>query len=296
METISPKIWRTIDVLNWSKAYLRDKGVDSPQVEVEWLLREVLNCSRIDIYLHYERPMSSAELTQFRKMLIERAGGKPVQYVVGHTEFMGLTFEVSPDVMIPRPETEVVVEKVIEILKKRAWKKPRIADIGTGSGCIAVSLAVYVPDCWVVACDVSADALTIARRNAENHHVTHRIDFRQIDILKREEIPFAPFHILVSNPPYVSEKMFSELPEIVRKHEPALALTPGGDGLLFYRRLGNLSKKLLTQDGMLVMEIGGTYQEEDVLKVFSTCGLSHSEVVKDYIGQSRGIFAGVAHG
>ncbi|MFA4838280.1 MAG: peptide chain release factor N(5)-glutamine methyltransferase [Candidatus Neomarinimicrobiota bacterium] len=295
METISQKIWCVIDVLKWSREYLSQKGVESPQVEVEWLLREILSCSRMDIYLKYDRPLSAAELADFKKMLIERANGKPIQYVVGKTEFMGLEMKVSPDVLIPRSDTEVVVEAILSVLKKRKWDKPRILDIGTGSGAIAVSLAVLAPECSVVACDISPKALEIARENARKHAVSERIEFVLQDILKAGNFPSAPFQIVVSNPPYVSGKMYDELPAIVKDFEPKTALTPGGDGLQFYHRFAELSGDLLAADGVMTMEIGGTYQEPAVLSIFSDNGFDRLMVIRDLQGQSRGILAEKKH-
>jgi release factor glutamine methyltransferase len=295
METISQKTWRVIDVLKWSREYLSQKGVESPQVEVEWLLREILNCSRMDIYLNYDRPLSPAELADFKKMLIERANGKPVQYIVGKAEFMGLEMKVTPDVLIPRCDTEVIVETILSLLKNRKWDKPRILDIGTGSGAIAVSLAVLAPECSVVACDINPKALEITRENARKHAVSERIEFILQDILKTDKFPSAPFQIVVSNPPYVSEKMYDELPTIVRKYEPKNALTPGGDGLKFYHRFVELSGVLLTSNGVLAVEIGGNYQETAVQSIFSGNGFDQLTVIKDLQGQSRGILAERKH-
>ena len=249
----------------------------------------------MDIYLKYDRPLSAAELADFKKMLIERANGKPIQYVVGKTEFMGLEMKVSPDVLIPRSDTEVVVEAILSVLKKRKWDKPRILDIGTGSGAIAVSLAVLAPECSVVACDISPKALEIARENARKHAVSERIEFVLQDILKAGNFPSAPFQIVVSNPPYVSGKMYDELPAIVKDFEPKTALTPGGDGLQFYHRFAELSGDLLTADGVMTMEIGGTYQEPAVLSIFSDNGFDRLMVIRDLQGQSRGILAEKKH-
>ncbi|PIS29225.1 MAG: peptide chain release factor N(5)-glutamine methyltransferase [Candidatus Marinimicrobia bacterium CG08_land_8_20_14_0_20_45_22] len=295
METISQKIWRVIDILKWSREYLSQKGIESPQIEVEWLLREILGCSRMDIYLNYDRPLSAAELADFKKMLIERASGKPIQYVVCKTEFMGLEIDVSPEVLIPRSDTEVIVEAIFSILKKRKWNKPRILDIGTGSGAIAVSLAVLIPECSVVACDISPKALEIARENARKHVVSERVDVILQDILKTGKFASAPFQVVVSNPPYVSDKMYDELPAIVKDYEPKVALAPGGDGLRFYHRFAELSDNLLMADGVLAVEIGGNYQEQAVLSIFSENGFDLLTVIKDLQGQSRGVLAEKKH-
>ena len=293
MISYTPKIWHIADVLKWSKSYLKEKGVESPQIEVEWLLRDILKCSRLEVYLKHDRPLSKEELFKFKKLLVERASGTPIQYVLGYAEFMGLDFKVTPSVLIPRPETEVLVEKVLEILKEDRWEKPIILDIGTGSGNIAISIAVNYPDCTVVGLDISSEALKIAKINAANNSVSERVDFIKINILKESPQVERYFNIIVSNPPYVAGEWFENLPEIVRKYEPVQALNPGEDDLVFYRQLGKLSNTLLSPDGILIVEIGGTYQEENVKNVFTEYNLGDFETVEDYLGQNRCIIAGL---
>ncbi len=291
MNSYTPKIWRIVDVLKWSKDYLKGKGVESPQIEVEWILRDILKCSRLDIYLKHDRPLSKEEISKFKKLLIKRASGTPIQYVIGYAEFMGLNFKVTPSVLIPRPETEVLVEKVLEVLRKDRWKKPVILDVGTGSGNIAISLAVKYSNCLVLGLDISSEVLEIAKLNATDNYVSGRVDFIKMDILKESPQSKRRFNIVVSNPPYVAGEWFRNLPEIVRKHEPVQALYPGKDELIFYRRLGKLANKLLSPDGIMIVEIGGTYQEENVKNAFKKYNLGDFETVEDYLGQSRCIVA-----
>ncbi|HPI28863.1 MAG TPA: HemK/PrmC family methyltransferase, partial [Candidatus Marinimicrobia bacterium] len=146
------QIWRIVDVLKWSRDYLKGKQIESPQIEAEWILREVLNLNRLEIYLKYERPLSPTELAHIRVLLLKRASGQPIQYVLGSAEFMGLKLKVTPDVLIPRPETELLVEKTLELCRNRVTA--RILDIGTGSGCIAIALAYFLPECQIVAIDI----------------------------------------------------------------------------------------------------------------------------------------------
>jgi release factor glutamine methyltransferase len=291
MDASSIKIWRVIDLLKWSKAYLADKGVASAQIEVEWLLRHVLNCSRIEIYLNHERPLNPEELATFKKLLLERSRGVPLQYVLGFTEFMGRRFLVNPDVLIPRPETEIVVERVLDWLKDIQIEKPAVLDVGTGSGCIAVSIAAENKNCAVLALDISAKALAVARENASQNGVEQQIRFLQKDILQ-ESPGDCEFNIIVSNPPYVAGKYWDDLEALVRENEPEIALNPGKDGLIFYRRLSELANRHLSENGILAMEIGGDYQEKDVCHICTQSGLEIRAVVKDYSGQSRGIIAG----
>ncbi len=290
MDTSAAKTWRIVDLLKWSRAYLAGKGVESAQIEVEWMLRHVLDCSRIDIYLNHERPLSVNELSAFKKLLLARSQGVPIQYILGYAEFMDYRFLVNPAVLIPRPETEPLVEKTISILKKMDKKKPSVLDVGTGSGCIAIALAAACENCAVVAVDISAEALSVARMNAGQNGVGNQIQFVQKDILK-ESPGDCQFNIIVSNPPYVAGEYWANLTKLVRDNEPEIALHPGADGLIFYRRLSELAGQNLTSDGVLVVEIGGTYQEKEVCRIFTENGLRVTEVMKDYSGQSRGIIA-----
>jgi len=291
METSTVKIWRVVDLLKWSKEYLATRGVESPQIEAEWMLRHVLNCSRMDIYLNHERPLSADELATFKALLINRAKGIPIQYVLGYTEFMGHTFTVNPAVLIPRSETELLVEKALDLLKRFNSPKLSVLDVGTGSGCIAISIAIGCDYCRITALDVSAKALLIAKENAENNQVTDRIHFLEMDILTHSPENIS-FDMIVSNPPYVAGLYWENLSDLVRKNEPQLALYPGEDDLIFYRRLAHLAKIQLNKNGYLITEIGGTYQQTGVSKVFMDNGLKIVEIIKDYSGHDRIVIAG----
>jgi release factor glutamine methyltransferase len=280
-----------VEVLQWSKEYLSAKGIESAQLEAEWLLREVLGYSRLQIYLHYDRPLSAEELTTFKKLLLERSSGKPLQYVLGYTEFMGIRLKVTPDVLIPRPETEQVVEQLIDLIRKQAWSLPRFADLCTGSGNIAIALAQHFPDAEVLAVDVSAEALSIAAENVQAAGVADQIRLVQQNILESDLRLAQPLHVLVSNPPYVGGEYFRRLPDAVKYYEPLIALNPGSDELAFYRRLSTLAVQVLAPGGIFAVEIGGSYQEKLVRELLEKQGLLDLTVVTDYQSQSRGIFA-----
>jgi release factor glutamine methyltransferase len=285
------QIWRIIDVLKWSKDYLRDKQVESPQIETEWILREVLGLSRLEIYLRHERPLSTTELARIKALLLKRAASQPIQYVLGNAEFMGLKFKVTPDVLIPRPETELLVEKVTDLCKVKSWSEPHILDIGTGSGCIAVALAKRLPGCQITAVDISPAALAIARENAGELLADKQIDFRQLDILKSTDTLPNGFDVIVSNPPYVAGDWFLNLPKLVKDHEPEIALNPGPDGLLFYRRISEIAPRLCKTGGFVALEIGGDHQAAGVTALFSGNTFTAVEVIKDYAGLSRMVVA-----
>lgn len=294
MAETARQIWRIIDVLKWSKDYLKDKQVESPQIEIEWILREVLGLSRLEIYLRHERPLSADELSRIKTLLLKRAAGQPIQYVLGDAEFMGLKFKVTPDVLIPRPETELLVEKTLEICKAKNQTAPHILDIGTGSGCIAIALASLLPGSRLTAIDVSPSALNIACENAARHNVAGQIDFREIDIFKSIDSLPKPFDVIISNPPYVAGKWFANLPRIVKEYEPEIALNPGADELLFYRRISTLAPEIGIPGGFVVLEIGGDYQAPAVGALFSGKVFSSVAVIKDHVGQSRVIIADLA--
>jgi len=291
METSTVKIWRVVDLLKWSKEYLATRGVESPQIEAEYMLRHVLNCSRMDIYLNYERPLNADELAAFKTLLINRAKGIPVQYVLGYTEFMGHTFTVSPAVLIPRPETELLVEKALYLLKQIQSQEIPVLDVGTGSGCIAISIAIGCERCRVTALDVSPAALRVAKENAESNRVTDRINFIEMDILNHSP-ENKSFDMIVSNPPYVAGDYWKNLSDLVRKNEPSLALYPGEDELIFYRKLANIARTHLVKNGYLITEIGGTYQQASVCRIFTDKGFKIVETIKDYSGQDRIVIVG----
>jgi len=288
MTSRSDKIWRVIDVFNWSRDFLRDKGVESPQVETEWILRDVLNCSRMDIYLRHEQPLDADELARIRAHLQQRGTGKPLQYVLGYTEFMGLLYQVSPAVLIPRIETEVVVEKLIPLLATLD-EDSRILDVGCGSGNIIISLLHFCQNTTGMALDISPSALQLAEKNARANGVFSRLQMQEMDILA--DAPDQRFDCIVSNPPYIDAKRFAALDPMVRDFEPQIALKPKGEELSFYRRLVALAPRLLNQGGILAVEIGGDYQEAPVRRIFESAGLADIQVITDYLPQSRGVIA-----
>lgn len=278
------KNWRVIDVLKWAKKFLKEKGSESPQIETEWILREVLDCSRLDLYMEHEKPLSNSELAQIRKYLKRRAAGEPIQYILGYTEFYGLRFNVDSSVLIPRPETEMIIEKLLNIFSVK--DEISILDIGTGSGNIIITLIKKLDNATGYAIDISTDALKIAQKNSILHSVQDKIEFKKMDILINK--PSGEFDLIISNPPYISKEQFEELPRHIKEHEPVNALKTDSDALSFYRRIREIAPELLKEDGMLALEIGGSYQEEPVRKIFENT-FNQIEVVTDYLGESRGL-------
>jgi release factor glutamine methyltransferase len=212
----------------------------------------VLGIAQAEILAYRERPLTPEQIHKFNGLIAERRKGKPIQYITGEQEFFGLPFHVTPDVLIPRPETEHLVEAAIEKLQHHP--APRIADVGTGSGAVAVALAHALPHAHIVALDISAAALQVASRNAQRNKVAERIHFAESDLLSA--VADQRFDAIVSNPPYIAESERKSLPKEVREYEPAQALFAGPTGLEFYRRLVPAAQPLLEPGGWLLMEIG----------------------------------------
>lgn len=232
----------------------------SHALAAELLLMHVTGRDRAWIYAHPEAELSDAAARQFFELIARRASGVPTQYLTGKQEFWGMEFEVTPAVLIPRPETEHVIEAALARLGERREGKQggslRIADVGTGSGCIAVALAKELPDAHVIATDISSAALEVARRNAQRHGVTQRVRFVECDLLSAQECVSAKFDLIASNPPYVGRTEEYELAREVREHEPEQALFGGATGTEIYARLIAQSANTLRAGDSLVVEIG----------------------------------------
>jgi len=231
--------------------------------EAELLFTDILNCSRQSLYLDKDMPLGKSGSSLACSVLKRRMRGEPIQYILGKTEFMGLEFKVTPDVFIPRPETEILVEKTIAIVRSSELGVRSILDIGTGSGCIAVSLAKFLPEAEIFASDTSELALKVAKENAKLNNVESRIDFISCDLFYSKLITPNSYNCIVSNPPYIPTTEIEALqPEI--QYEPRLALAGGEDGLDFYRRLIKESPAYLKKGGFLIMEMG--FKQKDAIK------------------------------
>ena len=245
------------DALTSAGSRLTAAGVPSPRMNAELLLTFTLNCDRAYLYAHPERQLADDEQRRYDHALDQRARGIPAQYITGHQEFWGMDFIVSPAVLIPRPETEHLIETVLP--PARAMTNPQIVDIGTGSGCIAVALAKELPQAEIHATDISSDALEIARANAARHQLESRLHFHQADLL--EGLGNNRFDFVVSNPPYVGESEEDQVQLEVRKYEPRNAVFAGPTGLEVIQRLIPQADSALKPGAWLVIEISGTIVE-----------------------------------
>ena len=280
--------WDVLKILNWTKAYLAEKGVENPRLEAEWMLCEALSLDRVGLYLNFDKPLSDHELAAYRSMVVRRAKREPLQYILGSQEFMGLDFQVSPAVLIPRHDTEVLVTEAA----KRGCGSRSILDIGTGSGCVAIALAKALPEAQVLSVDISGEALAVARDNAQRIGVS--VEFVQGSLLE----PFTGrrFDMIVSNPPYIPAADLDTLQQEVRGYEPLSALDGGADGLDFYRRITQAAPAYLNPGGWLLFEVGAG-QAPQVLELLGAGDLgSESFTALDPAGIERVVGGRLAKG
>jgi len=262
-------------------------GIPSARLDAEVLLAEVLGVDRVAIHTRGSNDVAASAVLSYRAMLGRRAGREPLAYIVGHREFWSLEIDVTSAVLIPRPETEVVVESALGLLRGQEAPEPSVCDVGTGSGCIAVVLACEAPQASIVAVDISDAALDVARRNVEKHSVGARVELVRSDLFAA--IRGRRFDLLVANPPYISTAALAELePELQR--EPRGALEGGTDGLGIIRRLLADAGETLKPQGFLVMEIGAD-QRNAVLQLATGCGFTDLRVQADYAGMPRVLIA-----
>lgn len=275
-------VWTIASLLNWTRQYFADKGVDNPRLDAEVLLSHILQCDRLYLYVHFDQPLQEAELAAFRDCVKKRAQRVPVAYITGHKEFMGLDFRVTPAVLIPRPDTEILVEAVGQRLAEQP--APRLLDLGTGSGAICISLLCQRPEATAVTVDVSAAALDVAAGNAAALGVADRLELRCGDLwapVKAEK-----YTAIVSNPPYITAAEMKELtPEVLQ--EPHLALTDHGDGLAFYRRIVRQAAAHLEPGGFLALEVGQGQAAAVAALADADSGLACTAIVPDYAGIER---------
>ncbi|MGH9616486.1 MAG: peptide chain release factor N(5)-glutamine methyltransferase [Acidobacteriaceae bacterium] len=272
------------DAVAWGAELLdeSDERIKNTRADATLLLRHVLGIPQSQILAYRERPLTGLQTEAFNALIKQRRRGVPIQYLTGEQEFFGLPFHVNPSVLIPRPETEHLVEAAIARL--RELRAARIADVGTGSGAVAVALAHTLPTAEVVAVDVSPAALAVAAQNATANAVSDRIRFVESDLL--DAVLGESFDAIVSNPPYVAERERKELPKEVRDYEPALALFAGPTGLEFYPRLIAQAQSLLVAGGWLIMEIGHS-QRDQVRALLENENWGPVEFVLDLQGIAR---------
>jgi release factor glutamine methyltransferase len=277
-----PKTWRVIDLINWAESYFKEKGFANPRSEIEWLLRAVLKCNRMDVYLRFEEPLSQSQLAILRSGVKRRLEREPLQYITGFCDFYGREFSVNEHVLIPRPETERLIDTALE--KVKGLDSPSILDIGAGSGCIATTLGLEIPGSTILGIDVSEDAIGIANKNKEKLEAEN-VSFQKMNILKQR--PEGEFDVLVSNPPYIPKGEMDGLMKDVKDFEPTVALTDQKDGLIFYKRFAEVGKEVVKSGGWIILEVGLEDHPSAVKKIFSESRFPDTELIKDYNGDDR---------
>ena len=272
------------------EAFLASKGVESSRLQVELLLAHLLKIPRLKLYLDLDRELSPTELSQIETLIHRRAERVPLQHLVGSVSFNGLELEVNGDVLIPRPETEILSQLAVQRLSSLKKPAPVAVDFGSGSGCLAIALAVGVPGAMVHAIDCSEAAIAVARRNAQRHGVADRIQFHLGDGFAALPKTTQPFDLLVSNPPYISTGEIAMLDPEVSDHDPLLALDGGADGLDFYRRLAAEAPAFLQPGASVLLEFGDG-QEDDLRRLFSGAGWVFETIESDLSGRPRIVIA-----
>ena len=318
------EIWTIGRILKWTESFFKEKGIESPRLDAEVLLGHILKKERIYLYVHFDEPLQPTELAAYREAIKQRVQRVPVAYIIGTREFMGLPFQVTEDTLVPRPDTEILVQAAIERLKEKsggeagapteepadaaesetngtATHPVRFADIGTGTGAICLSVLKYLPSATADTVDISAPARKVAEANAAALGLTERVTFYTGDLLTplceaqeraaEDGTGDMRYDAILSNPPYIPDADIEQLAPEVRCKEPRTALAGGPDGLAFYRRLVKDSPALLKDDGFLAVEVG-ILQAQAVAQMAKDSGaFARTEILKDYGGIERVVVA-----
>lgn len=289
------RTWTCKDILDWTTSYLERKGDEHPRISAQWLLCAVTGLSRVELYTHFDQPLSPEELASMHKAIERRVAGEPLQYVTGDTAFRHIIVRCEPEVLIPRPETELLVDFVLDSLPRAADGTPMpalVLEVGTGTGCIACSLARERAKTHVVATDVSPAAIALATRNRDALHLAPYVDIVPSDLAAGiDPALMGHFEALVSNPPYIPSAVIPTLPHEVEGFEPHLALDGGQDGLDIYRRLLDLAPRALRPGGLLAVELFETTLDEAAYLAREQVGWASVEVREDYTHRPRFLVA-----
>ena len=276
------RAWRIIDILKWGEDYFKTKGFESPKQEIEWLLCDLLELKRIDLYVKFEDKINDVNLNKLKSWINRRVKREPLQYITGETEFYGLIFKTTPQALIPRPETERLVEIALHNIGVNSESK--LLEIGTGSGCIPIAISTEKPSLNILSLDISRDALELAEINAELNNCKN-IKFLEMDFLK--ETPKGEFDIILSNPPYIPIKEIEDIMPEVKNYEPRIALTDNNDGLTFYHRIAKKIKNLIKPKGIILLEVGLGEHPQKVFSLFEEAGFNQLDLIKDFNNNER---------
>ncbi len=289
-----PKPWTIKALIKVTTDYLEEKQIESPRLTAEVLLSHLLNINRVTLYLNLDQPLNELEISGYREFIKRRLRREPLQYITGVQEFWSMDFIVNPQVLIPRPESELLVEQALERLEftaEQGDRPPTILDLGTGSGALATALAKEIQRAQIWATDISPGAIHIARLNAENHGVSEKIEFIQGDLWHPLRDKGLTFDLIVSNPPYVSAEEYDGLPPEVRSHEPRLALNGREGGLYYIRKIIEESPRFFNPGGWLLVEMAPN-QTDSALKLLEHIDAFEEKTrIKDYSQRYRVVIA-----
>ena len=277
------KTWRILDILKVTEAAFTEKGIKNPRLNAELLLAETTGESRFSLYMNFEKPLTESEVADYREKVKRRLKHEPLQYILGKAGFYGLDIRVTPSVLIPRQETEILVEKIIEYIKSNGTAQLKILEIGTGSGCISAAIAANC-ECSITAIDISNEAIEIAKENAEMNSLKGKAQFITRDFFD-PVLSFAGYDIIVSNPPYISASDVPGLNEEVNAYEPYIALTDSSDGLSFYKRIFELYNSSINKPAVF-LEIGDG-KKESIIKLLEENKISEYNIHKDLLNLPR---------
>lgn len=285
------EVWTIGRLLQWTAEFLKQKDSSSPRLDAEVLLAAARDCERIELYTAFDEQPSDAIRDKFRELVRRRSEGEPVAYLVGHREFYSLDFKVTRDVLIPRPETELLVVALLDAAKELEIRTPAlsVADVGTGSGIVAVCAAKNLPQCKVTAIDISANALDVARENVERHQVQDRVELIEGDLFSM--VGDRQFDLIASNPPYVSEPEMRELRAEVADFEPHLALCGGPTGAEIIERLVPAALERLVAEGVLLLEVSPMIEEQTHAIIRAHGQFESPRTLKDLAGLARVVVA-----
>lgn len=277
---MNEQVWTVLKLLNWTQEFFEKKHIDGARLDAEILLARVLKCERIFLYVNFEKPLTKDELAEYKALIVKRAAGQSIAYILGEKQFMDFNLKVNSHVLVPRPETELLVEFVLE---KHTNDGLKVLDMCTGSGAIGIALAKYHSNWEITSTDISAEALGVAKENATAHQVVDRMSFVQADMFKG--LPAVKYDIIVANPPYIPHADKVKLaPEVLC--EPHTALFAEDSGLYFYKIMAMQAANYLDADGAIFLEYG-VGQSQDIVEMFGAQGYGAFEVRKDYAGIER---------
>jgi release factor glutamine methyltransferase len=288
---MTPKVWCIKTLLETATDYLVEKGIENARLNAEVLLAHQLEVQRISLYLNFDQPLTEKEVSGYRFLIRRRLNHEPLQYITGTQEFWSLAFKVNPHVLIPRPETEILVDQALKLAESFHEAPLHVLDLGTGSGIISVSMAKEVPEALIHATDISEEALVVARENAQEHGVLNRITFLKGDLFEPLMTEKPVFHLITSNPPYVCTHEIQGLFPEVALHEPRLALDGGKDGMNFLKKIICQAPRFLRPGGWLLLEMS-PYQVENALFTLAETRLYQNETkIEDYSRRQRVVMA-----